>query len=68
MRARLFARQPWCILCLQSGRYTRPTIRDHVIPLFEGGPDDDTNDQALCQTCSDLKTQEEARRGVRRDW
>jgi 5-methylcytosine-specific restriction enzyme A len=65
-RAQLFAAQPWCVTCLELGRRTRATIRDHVIPLAEGGIDDETNTQALCQTCSDVKTQEEARRGVQR--
>lgn len=66
LRVRLFARQPWCVLCLQAGRFTRPTIRDHTIPLAEGGRDDETNDQAICADCHRLKTREESARGVRR--
>jgi len=67
IRARLFAASPWCVLCLKAGRTTRATIRDHVIPLAEGGPDDETNEQALCWQCSDAKTRAEAKRGIRRD-
>jgi 5-methylcytosine-specific restriction enzyme A len=66
LRARLFARQPWCVRCLELGRHTRATIRDHVIPLAEGGLDDATNEQALCQPCSDTKTHDESARGVHR--
>jgi 5-methylcytosine-specific restriction protein A len=65
-RSRLFARQPWCVLCLKDGKRTRATIRDHIVPLAEGGRDDATNEQALCRRCSDTKTHAEAHRGVRR--
>lgn len=66
LRATLFDRQPLCVHCLAQGRTTRATIRDHVVPLAEGGPDDETNVQPLCQDCSDAKTREESRRGIRR--
>jgi 5-methylcytosine-specific restriction protein A len=65
-RARLFARSPWCVTCLTVGRQTRATIRDHPIPLAEGGLDDESNEQGLCQSCSDTKTHDESKRGVRR--
>jgi 5-methylcytosine-specific restriction enzyme A len=63
LRARLFTNQPLCVLCLAIGRTTMATIRDHTIPLAEGGRDDETNEQPLCQMCSDAKTAEESRRG-----
>jgi 5-methylcytosine-specific restriction enzyme A len=66
LRAQLFAAEPWCVACLRLGRRTRATIRDHVIPLAEGGSDDEANVQALCQACSDAKTQAEAQRGMSR--
>lgn len=67
MRAALFVRFPWCVLCLKAGRgQVKATIRDHIIPLAEGGPDTNENCQAICQRCSDLKTREESERGVRR--
>lgn len=66
MRASLFARKPWCALCEKAGRRTRATIRDHIIPLAEGGADDETNEQGLCLDCNDAKSEEEAKRGVRR--
>jgi 5-methylcytosine-specific restriction protein A len=68
MRKHLFDRQPLCVLCLAMTppRYTIATIRDHVVPLAEGGRDDSTNEQALCQRCSNTKTAAEAQRGVQR--
>jgi 5-methylcytosine-specific restriction protein A len=66
LRRALFARSPWCVHCLKLGVKTRATIRDHTIPLAEGGADDETNEQALCAACSDAKTHDEAQRGVRR--
>jgi 5-methylcytosine-specific restriction enzyme A len=66
LRARLFAKNKWCVLCPKRGTQNLATIRDHIIPLAEGGRDVETNTQGLCQTCSDLKTREESARGVRR--
>jgi len=66
MRNRLFNEQPLCVLCMKEGRTTVATIRDHIIPLAEGGPDDETNEQPLCQACSDAKTAVEAQRGRER--
>jgi len=66
MRARLFAKHPLCVLCLPKGVVSPSTIRDHTIPLGEGGLDDETNEQALCRTCSDAKTRAESARGLRR--
>lgn len=63
MRRHLFTRQPLCVLCLAQGQRTLATIRDHIIPLAEGGVDDSTNEQPLCQTCSDIKTQKESLHG-----
>ena len=45
---------------------TKATIRDHIIPLAEGGPDTDENTQPLCQACSDRKTASESQRGILR--
>jgi 5-methylcytosine-specific restriction protein A len=63
IRQRLFQAHPLCVLCSADGRVTLATIRDHVIPLAEGGRDDATNEQAICQTCSDAKTAQESKRG-----
>jgi 5-methylcytosine-specific restriction protein A len=65
-RARLFARERWCVVCAQDGKRTLATIRDHIIPLAEGGTEDEDNEQPLCLDCSDRKTEDESRRGVQR--
>lgn len=64
-RERLFREQPLCEECLRNGHYKAAVIRDHVIPLAEGGLDLSENIQALCQRCSDEKTAREAARGRR---
>jgi 5-methylcytosine-specific restriction protein A len=66
MRAKLFARQPLCVICRAEGRAKTVTQRDHVIPLAEGGLDDETNEQALCDDCHEAKSLAEAKRGRRR--
>ena len=66
LREQLFAHEPLCRICRAAGVVTPATVRDHVVPLFEGGRDDESNVQALCQSCSDAKTQAESKRGQRR--
>lgn len=66
LRAQLFRREPLCRICVQAGRTTAATIRDHIVPLAEGGLDIEANTQPLCQDCSDTKTKAESARGVRR--
>jgi 5-methylcytosine-specific restriction protein A len=51
---------------MRAGKRTLATIRDHIVPLAEGGQDTETNAQPLCQACSDTKTYAEAQRGRRR--
>lgn len=63
LRARLFAREPLCRECTKRGLVTEAVIRDHIIPLEEGGLDVEDNTQALCKACSDAKTGREAARG-----
>jgi 5-methylcytosine-specific restriction protein A len=63
MRARLFARDPLCAHCRTAGRIRPATQRDHITPLEEGGLDDESNEQGLCDECHSLKTQREASRG-----
>jgi 5-methylcytosine-specific restriction enzyme A len=65
MRANLFRRQPLCEVCLGKGVTTPATIRDHRIPLAEGGADDETNEQAICEPCHAEKSAAEALRGRR---
>ena len=52
LKHELSREQPFCARCgLEVG-----TIRDHVVPLAEGGLDVASNTQSLCVTCHDAKT------------
>lgn len=62
-RARLFRRQPLCRICEQQGRIAPATIRDHIVPLAEGGSEHESNTQGLCANCHKDKTLQESRRG-----
>lgn len=69
MRDQLFAGNPLCVECERQGRVTLATQRDHIKPLAEGGLDDDSNVQPLCEPCHDAKSKAESKRGQsRRRW
>lgn len=59
LRAELFVQEPFCRVC----KVRLATIRDHIVPLAEGGADEPSNTQPLCLTCSDAKTVAESQRG-----
>ena len=41
----------------------RPSTQaDHIVPVAEGGSDDESNGQGLCRSCHDTKTAAEAAR------
>jgi 5-methylcytosine-specific restriction endonuclease McrA len=67
LRAELWAESPRCAVC---GRVLtlKEMIRDHIIPLAEGHVEKPTNEgcQVLCKKDSDVKTQQEAKRGMHR--
>ena len=60
-RERWLRKHPLCIACLSQGRTAAAEEVDHVIPLWMGGRDDETNYQALCKACHAVKTAEEAK-------
>lgn len=62
-RAKLFANEPFCRECRKAGRSVLGKIRDHIVPLAEGGPDDDDNVQPLCGACDQIKTAADSARG-----
>jgi 5-methylcytosine-specific restriction protein A len=62
LRDELFARDPLCAECRRRGRVALARIRDHIIPLFEGGTEDDGNVQGLCFDCNDEKSLAESLR------
>ena len=51
-----------CQECKRQGRASLGTVVDHIVPLWKGGSDADSNKELLCQTpCHDAKTAREAR-------
>ena len=53
-----------CGLCQECKRNGKTTIGhpvDHIKPLCDGGSDDDSNKETLCQPCHDAKSAREAR-------
>jgi 5-methylcytosine-specific restriction protein A len=63
LRRALFQQQPFCVLCRAAGRFVLAEVRDHIVPLTEGGTDAPENVQSLCSSCHQAKTQIESRRG-----
>lgn len=63
MRERLFRRAPLCVECTKEGVVRLAVHRDHVIPLAEGGADDESNEQGLCHEHHQAKSSQEALRG-----
>ena len=51
-----------CCECRRNGNLAYATDVDHIIPRWEGGSDDDSNLQALCDACHKAKTTAEAAR------
>ena len=60
-RARWLRKHPLCIHCMAQDRTTAADEVDHVIPLWMGGRDDETNYQSLCKACHAEKTAAEAK-------
>jgi len=54
---------PLCVECLKSGKRTRATIVDHIVPIKQGGDKfSESNLQALCWSCHSRKSVEEGSR------
>jgi len=51
---------PLCVECMRAGRAAAAEEVDHVIPLADGGDDDESNLQSLCKPCHMAKTAREA--------
>jgi len=60
-RERIRARD--CGLCQECKRQGKTALGgpvDHIVPLWKGGSDDDSNKEVLCVPCHDAKTAREA--------
>lgn len=49
-RKRYLARNPLCAECKAEGYTVAAALVDHIIPLSQGGKDEDNNYQSLCVT------------------
>lgn len=56
IRRRHFENYPLCVMCEKEGRITLATELDHIIALCNGGTNDDSNYQGLCESCHKEKT------------
>ncbi len=59
-RERILSAQPLCVQCEQHDRVALATEVDHVVPLWKGGGDHDSNLQPLCRACHAAKSALEA--------
>ncbi len=65
-RRELFRRHPLCVGYKVSADHIAEAVhRDHIVPLWEGGVDHESNTQGLCDECHTRKSGDEAaRRGA----
>lgn len=54
--ARLKQEQPLCVMCLAEGYVKAGEQIDHIVPLFKGGEDVESNLQNLCIDCHKKKS------------
>src|SRR4249920_28373 len=59
-RARLRRHNPLCVMCLEIGVTREVYEFDHVVPLWKGGVDHESNMQGLCRDHHEEKTKAEA--------
>lgn len=65
MRAKWLRKHPLCCMCEAEGHVTIADEVDHIVPLWAGGKDDDSNYQSLCKPHHAAKTAEEAKQRAR---
>ncbi len=53
---RFLHHNPLCAECLRHGRFSAAQEVDHIIPLWKGGTEDESNLQGLDRACHKLKT------------
>lgn len=49
-----------CQECRRQGRARPGAVVDHITPLWDGGSDEDSNKELICNPCHDAKTAREA--------
>ena len=58
-RQRRLQMEPLCRDCRAKARITPATVPDHIVPLAQGGSDDDSNIRCLCAECHKARTAEQ---------
>ncbi|OWQ91113.1 HNH endonuclease [Sphingopyxis granuli] len=58
-RLRRLRSEPLCRDCKAKGIITAATVPDHIVPLTQGGGDDDNNIRCLCADCHQVRTAEQ---------
>ena len=59
IRDEYISRHPLCVICSAHGVIEKATDVDHIVPLEQGGTNDEANLQALCHKCHSRKTHDE---------
>ena len=52
-RAATLRAEPLCRMCLSAGMTVPATVVDHIVPLGDGGTNEQSNLQPLCKRCHD---------------
>lgn len=58
-RAKWLRDHPLCVVCQAQGYVQVAQELDHIVPLADGGADDESNYQSLCVECHKAKTASE---------
>lgn len=58
-RLRRLANEPFCHDCMELGIGRIADELDHIIPLSQGGLDEDSNVRSLCKPCHAARTREQ---------
>ncbi len=58
-RRRRIQAEPLCRDCATRGLVRAATVPDHIVPLTQGGSDDDSNIRCLCAECHQDRTAEQ---------
>ena len=65
LRLSILALHPLCSWCRDAGLLVTATDVDHIVPLAEGGTNDDTNLRSLCKSCHSARTMRDQVNGAR---
>lgn len=61
-RLRFWSADPCCVKCARLTDWPSGFELDHIVPLFKGGSDRDSNLQVLCLKCHEAKTADDTGR------